>query len=560
MHLALLPALFLAQIVGGRLETVARFDGSDAGGELGWAVAGAGDVDADGCADLILGAPFLGPGGRTSAGSAFVYSGATGLPLWRFDGPLSGDQLGKSVAGAGDVDGDGHDDLVAGAPQADPNGHYVAGSVFVYSGRDGRLLWRFDGSAAGNMLGWSVSGAGDVNGDGFADVIAGAPEADPSGLQRAGVASVYSGADGTLLWRFSGSAWLDELGRSVAGAGDADGDGCGDVLVGAPGMDPGGRSGAGSALLYSGAAGALLWRFDGGADGDDLGRSVAAAGDVDRDGRGDVVAGAPGADPAGRGDAGSALVYSSAGGTLLWSFDGGAPGDRLGFSVSGAGDVDGDGADDVIAGAHAAAPGGAISAGSACVYSGATGALLWRFDGGAPGDLLGWSVAGAGDADGDGFDDVVVGAPRADPGARANAGAAAVMGLDPFLTANTREISAALGGRVECQLDFPDEAASARYRVLASWGTGPIAAGRVLIPLARDRLLLRSLLGRYPPFVSAAGTHGVLDASGRATAVLDFAGGLPAMGAGTTLHLAAVAFFSGAPRHSSVAAPLTLIP
>ncbi|MDA1114808.1 MAG: FG-GAP-like repeat-containing protein, partial [Planctomycetota bacterium] len=234
-------------------ETLWQFDGQAISDVLGYSVSGAGDVDGDGFDDLIVGALLADPGGLTEAGSAFVYSGATGSLIWQFDGQVSLDKLGFSVSGAGDVDGDGFDDLIVGAPVADPGGLSNAGSAYVYSGATGNLIWQFDGQASGDFLGHSVSGAGDVDGDGFDDLIVGASSADPGGLTDAGSAYVYSGATGSLIWQFDGQAWVDQLGISVSGIGDVDGDGFDDVIVSAPSADPGGVSSAGSAYVYSGA-------------------------------------------------------------------------------------------------------------------------------------------------------------------------------------------------------------------------------------------------------------------------------------------------------------------
>ena len=143
--------------------------------------AGIGDVNGDGFDDVILGLPENSSLGRTAAGSAFVYSGRTGTRLWWIHGAAENDSLGSSVASAGDVNQDGFPDVIVGALGADPGGRTGAGSVFVYSGRNGEQLWQFDGAASADDFGFSISGAGDVNADGFADVIVSAPGADPGG-------------------------------------------------------------------------------------------------------------------------------------------------------------------------------------------------------------------------------------------------------------------------------------------------------------------------------------------------------------------------------------------
>ncbi|MEW5875150.1 MAG: MopE-related protein, partial [Candidatus Zixiibacteriota bacterium] len=258
-----------------------------------------------------VGANGADPGGQSSAGSVYVYSGQTGALLWQFDGAAASDSFGSTVSGAGDGNNDGFDDVIVGALNADPAGLGNAGSAYVYSGQTGTLLWQFDGAVANDILGFSVSGAGDVNNDGFDDVIVGARQADPGGRIDAGSAYVYSGQTGALLWQFDGAAADDRLGSSVSGAGDVNNDGFDDMIVGAYAADPGGPSFAGSAYVYSGQTGALLWQFDGAVASDFLGFSVSGAGDVNNDGFDDVIVGANGADPGGRSSAGSVYVFVS---------------------------------------------------------------------------------------------------------------------------------------------------------------------------------------------------------------------------------------------------------
>ncbi len=404
-------------------------DGDTAGINLGTSVAGAGDVNGDGRADFIIGASAANPGGLLFAGSAFVYSGADGSFLFQKNGAALGDRLGQSVASAGDVNGDGRADFIIGATFADPAGPN-SGSAFVYSGANGSLLFQKDGTA-GDNLGISVASAGDVNGDGRADYIIGAHLADPGGLGDAGSAYVYSGATGALLYQKDGAAIGDRLGVSVASAGDVNGDGRADFIVGADFADPGSRDTAGSAYVYSGATGSLLYQKDGAATGDRLGLSVASAGDVNGDGRPDFIVGAFVADPGGLNAAGSAYVYSGATGLLLYQMDGTTAGDVFGARVAGGGDVNGDGKADFIIGAKLADPGGFSNAGSAYVYSGANGSLLFQKDGSAVDDFLGASVASAGDVNGDGRADVIISADFADPGGQTDAGSAFVYGLPP---------------------------------------------------------------------------------------------------------------------------------
>jgi len=507
------PTLLPAQTVGGIENVVFRFDGFASGDELGSSVACAGDVDRDGIADLIVGAYPADPNGVVDAGSAFVFSGATGALLRRFDGQSAGEKLGISVAGAGDVDGDGFADLIVGAPFAGPNGLAAAGSAFVFSGASGAQIFRFDGPASGDEMGTSVAGCGDVNGDGVPDLIVGANNATPDGLSIAGSAFVFSGATGAPLFRFDGPAALDFLGFSVAGAGDVDGDGFADLVVGAPLADPKGLAEAGSAFLFSGKTGAMLFRFDGPDAGDQMGFSVADAGDVDGDGFHDPIIGAVGAGPEGLASAGSAFVFSGATGAPLFRFDGQAAADFLGGSVSGAGDVDGDGFGDLIVGARGADPNGLVNAGSAFAFSGATGAVLFRFDGRAAADFLGQSVAGAGEGNGSGFPGMIVGASGADPNGLPFAGSAFVFTFNPILTASGEVLSVTSGGTIDYAIDFPVADAGAGYKILISAsGTGPTVRHGLAIPLTPDHLFRASFLGNTPSV--ASGFQGTLDAQG----------------------------------------------
>jgi hypothetical protein len=412
-----LAVFFISGSAFGTFILLHQKNGSSPFDFMGRSVAGAGDVDGDGKEDFIVGATRE----LTGAGSVFVYSGASGQLLYQKDSPDSSSFFGFSVAGAGDVNGDGRADFLVGAFQADPpGGPENAGSVFLYSGADGSLFYRKDGDGFGDEFGISVAGVGDVDGDGKSDFAVGARLADPGGVSNAGSAYLYSGANGQLIHRKNG-AFFDNFGFSVAGAGDVDGDGKSDFLVGA--LHANGQNGA--AYLYSGASGTLIFQKDG-ANSEKFGCSVAGTGDVDGDGTPDFIVGAVYARPDGFSSTGSAYLFSGATGGLLYQKNGLASSDRFGYQVAGAGDVDGDGHSDFIVGAPDANPGARADAGSAYLYSGADGALIFQIDGTAPGDHLGLAVAGTGDLNGNGSDDFIVGAVTADPGGIISAGSALV--------------------------------------------------------------------------------------------------------------------------------------
>jgi hypothetical protein len=316
------------------------------------------------------------------------------------DGGAPSSALGAALARIGDLDGDDLDDLVAGAPGADQAG-IDAGQVLLLSSATGATLATWSGAAVGDRFGAAVAGLPDMNGDGVPDVLVGAPGADGPGAD-AGRAQVRSGADGSVLLTLAGDAAGDHFGAAVAGIADLTGDGIAELLIGAPNGDGPGAVDAGLARLVSGATGATLRNFVGGSAGLLFGTSVADAGDVNADGASDLVVGAPGQFQA----PGFARVLSGSTGAVLYQFADATLAKQQGQSVAGAGDVNGDGHADVAIGA----PGSGPQSGRMTLYSGATGGELLVVTGKAPNEKLGWAVAGAGDVDGDGSLDIAIGA------------------------------------------------------------------------------------------------------------------------------------------------------
>jgi len=378
------------------------FTGVAAGDEFGVRATYAGDVNNDGFDDIIVGARRNDAAG-SDAGQAYVYSGLDGSLIWTFTGEAANSFFGMDVAAAGDVDNDGFDDVIIGAYLNDEVGTN-AGKAYVYSGQTGALIYSFTGEAADDRFGHAVSGAGDVNNDGFSDFLVGAYLKNVGGMADAGRAYVYSGQDGTLLYTYNGEGAGDWFGLDLSEAGDVNNDGFDDFIIGARQNDAAGEN-AGRAYVYSGRTGNTLYVFDGEAAGDNFGVGVSGAGDINLDGFDDLIVGAYFSDSAGD-NAGRAYVYSGQTGTRLYILEGLAAGDEFGFEVGGGDDIDGDGYGDLVVSSFRASGG----KGQVHVFSGQTGSHMYTFTGVASGDVYGVGASIEGDVNGDGHPDLVVGA------------------------------------------------------------------------------------------------------------------------------------------------------
>jgi hypothetical protein len=509
-----LPDLNLSELDGGNgfvINGINKYEIS------GFSVSDAGDVNGDGFDDLIIGTSF--------AGKSYVVFGSAGrfdarLNLSTLDGSNgfvissinAGDLLGRSVSSAGDVNGDGFDDLIIGARFADANGQEFAGKSYVVFGQAGSFgatlnLSTLDGSNgfvinginAGDLSGYSVSSAGDINGDGFDDLVIGATRINSeyySGSLGSGKSYVVFGSAGgfgaTLnLSTLNGSNGfvinginpVNGLGRSVSSAGDVNGDGFDDLVIGAPQMydsmefyfpgdgksyvvfgSAGGFDASLDPVTLDGSNGFLIDSSIGEYDGlgvsvseyDGLGVSVSGAGDINGDGIDDLIIGAYGGDPYGQSLAGKSYVVfgSDAGfsamldlstldGSNGFVINGINAGASSGYSVSDAGDVNGDGIDDLIIGAWRSNESYVVFGSDADFsatlnLSALNGSNGFVINGINASDWLGASVSGAGDVNGDGFDDLIVGADGADPNGQERAGSSYVLFGGDF----TQQVSA----------------------------------------------------------------------------------------------------------------------
>ena len=400
--LALLAPAPAAQATGTFVEPVRvihTFSGVQ-DGYLGWAVSELADVDGDGATDLILGEPST----PDQSGSTWVRSGRTGAIIHSFSG-APGDNQGYAVADAGDADGDGIHDIITGAPNVDPAAG--PGVAYLYSGRTGELLHLFRGRHTGDQLGAAVASASDQNGDGRDDVLIGAPGSDAGGADS-GRAFVFAGGRHTLLRKLDAEGPGAHLGDGTDWTPDATGDGVPDLIVGA---GAGGPLGNGAVHLFSGATGRERWGAFAPPSGVTLGTFfVAGIGDVDGDGVPDVY-GADYADGSLGPGTGRAALYSGADGSELHAFTGAAASEGLGPGRE-AGDLDGDGREDLAIGSYSSSA-GAPDAGRVELYT-PEGARLRTITSTTAGENLGFDVVGIGDVDGDGIADLLVSAAEGD--------------------------------------------------------------------------------------------------------------------------------------------------
>lgn len=435
LAVALAPSLVAAQQV---------LDGEQENSLSGLSSSAAGDINNDGFSDVLVAAPYF-SGAYKREGKVALYlgsaQGVSSTPSWTIVGAKEDAQLGISLSSAGDVNNDGFDDVVIGMPNGGPN---FEGEALLFLGSAAGLpqtpSWIARGATGLERLGSSVSQAGDVNKDGFADVIVGAPGFS-NGQLAEGRALVFLGSSTGLrtqpAWSHEGDVASSLTGASVSAAGDVNGDGFTDVVVGAP-QHTILHSSEGRVSVFLGGVSGLgsqaAWTLAGGQNWGQLGFSVATAGDIDRDGFDELLVGHPGYGAI-RANAGRVLLFkgsaSGLGTTPSWTFLGGISEAQLGATVASAGDLNNDGFSDVILGIRGYVSRG-IRTGAAFVFLGSGAGLPsmadWTFSGLTGPGAFGASASSCGDINGDGLSDLVIGDPYATSGSSANGAAYVFLG------------------------------------------------------------------------------------------------------------------------------------
>jgi hypothetical protein len=505
---------------------------------MGGSVSAAGDVDADGFDDFLLGVPFH-DAASFDEGQVQLRSGRDGSLLRSWVGARKAIRFGYSVAGVGDTNGDGVPDVLVGAPSDSPNG-WVSGAAFLYSGKDGSELRAFRDCAIFENWGQQVVAMGDIDQDGCADFAIGSSSAGGPEARNSGRVRVYSGKTGAQLFEAKGSVYGQRLGASFASAGDVDGDGVNDLLLGIAGLGPS------SVQVLSLPSGKLIHEFKEANPRDLLGAAVASAGDVDLDGRADFFLGATQYNSV-QPKAGFVELRSGKTGQRIYTIQGSILNGGFGSSIAVLGDL-------VAIAAPRAGTYPNVSGGIVTLHRVRDGVQVAQLVGEQAGDYFGRALAAAGDLDQDGQLDLMVGAPMSSipPTGNPRPGAASI--YSPGLTslrADAERVSLSKGGLIRLQGQGPKHYAGAAFVLLGSaTGTSPgLRFGPVELPLLWDAY---SALVLAAPGATVSPGMGVLDSKAAFVGVFSVPPASPAALKGLRLHHAWLALdLSGRVRFAS---------
>jgi hypothetical protein len=512
---ACLGAPLLAQ-VGGQWTTTEGGKGTEARSNYGHALCYLDDLNGDNVAEILVGAPLATNGVQdTVDGYAEILDGVT-MAILRTHKGISepGGKLGSAVARLSDVDGDGVDDYAISEIHGS-GARYRTGLVQAYSGLTGAQLWLAEGDQSWAEFGKEIINTGDLTGDGIDDLAVSSPAWSRAFFRYSwGAVQLISGADGSQVQRATGSGDYDYFGVKIGMLGDVNGDGIQDLGVAREGPA---HDSPGYLRIYSGANFHLLEELAGpgvplfGTTG--FAHSFCSLGDLDGDGADEFAVGLPYLDNDPWRRSGAVRAYRGRTAELLWTVQGTNNYDYFGFALAPVGDIDGDGAQDLVVSEPNLFPGGALH-----LLSGADGRRLAEWVGSDYTDDYGLALATGEDLSGDGISEILVGALENDV-FTTGPGRFDVLSWDPLLRSNERFASISAGGSLQLQARFPASEAGMNYALLLSGtGIGPTRLGGAMVPLSADQLLARTRRGNPPSdFFQAIGT---LDAN--ASAEIDF--------------------------------------